>query len=147
MKYFHPSLEKGLCKRTRKRRREAYRSLSEQVSIEFGTSLENLPCPVVETPRRGVSTSFIHKGQRYTGSFGQVSQTVAKKELARKKAVAETQKHPHDTVCSSLSRPQTDGNGDPGEPVFGGKSRDFSPVPTSTILHWLAKTGGCSLPS
>ena len=29
---------------------------------------------------------FIHKGQRYTGSFGQVSQTVAKEELARKKA-------------------------------------------------------------
>src|SRR5215813_1915070 len=29
---------------------------------------------------------FIHKGQRYTGSFGQVSRTVAKEELARKKA-------------------------------------------------------------
>jgi integrase len=29
---------------------------------------------------------FIHKGQRYTGSFGLVSRTVAKEELARKKA-------------------------------------------------------------
>src|SRR5215470_8560836 len=29
---------------------------------------------------------FIHKGQRYTGTFGQVSRTVAKEELARKKA-------------------------------------------------------------
>jgi integrase len=29
---------------------------------------------------------FIHKGQRYTGSFGQVSRTVAKEEIARKKA-------------------------------------------------------------
>ena len=29
---------------------------------------------------------FIHKGQRYTGSFGHVSRTVAKEELARKKA-------------------------------------------------------------
>ena len=29
---------------------------------------------------------FIHKGQRYTGSFGQVSKTVAKEEEARKKA-------------------------------------------------------------
>src|SRR5215475_8832491 len=29
---------------------------------------------------------FVHKGQRYTGSFGQVSRTVAKEELARKKA-------------------------------------------------------------
>src|SRR3954465_1036151 len=29
---------------------------------------------------------FVHRGQRYTGSFGQVSQTVAKEELARKKA-------------------------------------------------------------
>jgi integrase-like protein len=29
---------------------------------------------------------FIHKGQRYTGSFGTVSRTVAKEELARKKA-------------------------------------------------------------
>ena len=29
---------------------------------------------------------FIHKGQRYTGSFGAVSRTVAKEELARKKA-------------------------------------------------------------
>jgi len=29
---------------------------------------------------------FIHKGQRYTSSFGQVSRTVAKEELARKKA-------------------------------------------------------------
>jgi len=29
---------------------------------------------------------FVHKGQRYTGSFGPVSRTVAKEELARKKA-------------------------------------------------------------
>jgi integrase len=29
---------------------------------------------------------FIHKGQRYTGSFGHVSRSVAKEELARKKA-------------------------------------------------------------
>ena len=29
---------------------------------------------------------FVHKGQRYTGSFGPVSKTVAKEELARKKA-------------------------------------------------------------
>jgi len=29
---------------------------------------------------------FVHKGQRYTGSFGAVSRTVAKEELARKKA-------------------------------------------------------------
>lgn len=29
---------------------------------------------------------FIHKGQRYTGSFGPVSRSVAKEELARKKA-------------------------------------------------------------
>jgi Phage integrase, N-terminal SAM-like domain len=29
---------------------------------------------------------FIHKGVRYTGSFGAVSRTVAKEELARKKA-------------------------------------------------------------
>src|SRR5215204_2417946 len=28
---------------------------------------------------------FVHKGQRYTGSFGPVSKTVAKEELARKK--------------------------------------------------------------
>src|SRR6266850_6673862 len=29
---------------------------------------------------------FVHKGQRYTGTFGHVSRTVAKEELARKKA-------------------------------------------------------------
>lgn len=29
---------------------------------------------------------FVHKGQRYTGSFGPVSKTVAKEELARKKS-------------------------------------------------------------
>ena len=29
---------------------------------------------------------FVHKGQRYMGSFGHVSRTVAKEELARKKA-------------------------------------------------------------
>ena len=29
---------------------------------------------------------FLHKGQRYTGSFGHVSRTVAKEELAHKKA-------------------------------------------------------------
>src|SRR5713226_4989927 len=29
---------------------------------------------------------FIHKGQRCTGSFGPISRTVAKEELARKKA-------------------------------------------------------------
>jgi hypothetical protein len=29
---------------------------------------------------------FVHKGQRYTGSFGPVSRTVAKEELARKRA-------------------------------------------------------------
>src|SRR6266540_6653241 len=29
---------------------------------------------------------FIHKGQRYTGSFGAISRTVAKEELARKRA-------------------------------------------------------------
>src|SRR3954454_4665863 len=29
---------------------------------------------------------FVHRGQRYTGSFGPVSRTVAKEELARKKA-------------------------------------------------------------
>ena len=29
---------------------------------------------------------FLHKGQRYTGSFGHVSRTVAKEEIARKKA-------------------------------------------------------------
>src|SRR5260221_10269109 len=29
---------------------------------------------------------FVHKGQRYIGSFGKVSRTVAKEELARKKA-------------------------------------------------------------
>src|SRR5262245_37216494 len=28
---------------------------------------------------------FVHKGQRYTGCFGQVSRTTAKEELARKK--------------------------------------------------------------
>jgi hypothetical protein len=30
-------------------------------------------------------SDFVHKGQRYTGSFGPVSKTVAKEELARKK--------------------------------------------------------------
>src|ERR1051325_9724196 len=41
---------------------------------------------------------FIHKGQRYTGSFGAVSRTVAKEELARKKAeVAEGRLNPAKT--------------------------------------------------
>jgi integrase len=35
---------------------------------------------------------FVHKGQRYTGSFSQVSRTVAKEELARKKAEVLEQK-------------------------------------------------------
>src|SRR5215813_7374502 len=35
---------------------------------------------------------FVHKGQRYTGSFGPVSRTVAKEELARKKAEVLEQK-------------------------------------------------------
>lgn len=38
---------------------------------------------------------FVHKGQRYTGSFGKVSKTVAKEEEARKKAaVAELRLNP-----------------------------------------------------
>jgi len=38
---------------------------------------------------------FVHKGQRYTGSFGPVSRSVAKEELARKKAaVLETRLNP-----------------------------------------------------
>src|SRR5262245_27675925 len=38
---------------------------------------------------------FVHKGQRYTGCFGQVSRTTAKEELARKKtAVIEGKLNP-----------------------------------------------------
>jgi len=38
---------------------------------------------------------FVHKGQRYVGSFGPISRTVAKEELARKKAaVLETRLNP-----------------------------------------------------
>lgn len=41
---------------------------------------------------------FVHKGHRYTGSFGAVSRTVAKEELARKKAeVVEGRLNPHKT--------------------------------------------------
>src|SRR5215510_862508 len=35
---------------------------------------------------------FVHKGQRYTGCFGQVSRTTAKEELARKKTEVIKQK-------------------------------------------------------
>ena len=38
---------------------------------------------------------FVHKGQRYVGSFGPVYRSVAKEELARKKAaVLETRLNP-----------------------------------------------------
>ena len=35
---------------------------------------------------------FVHKGQRYTGSFGTVSRTTAKEELARTKTAVIEQK-------------------------------------------------------
>ncbi|MEW6299838.1 MAG: hypothetical protein AB1671_19260 [Thermodesulfobacteriota bacterium] len=44
---------------------------------------------------------FVHKGQRYTGSFGPVSRTVAKEELACKRAeVVEGRLNPHKTKKS-----------------------------------------------
>src|SRR5262245_34365312 len=40
------------------------------------------------------------------------------------------QRHPDDApLCPSLSRPQARGNGGPGKPVFGKKSRGFSQHP------------------